>query len=127
MVLSASWLCGEHPGAGLARQRDDRLGSAAPTLDVDRPADDPVVRRRRYRHHAACTSVQRTAFGPALVMPVRCVLKPVVFSPGVSPKYEATSSPLGNRLGSSIAATNLTAVIGPTPGIVISSLQIGCC
>jgi hypothetical protein len=70
-------------------------------------------------HQAAWTSAQRSAFGSALGMLARRVFRPVVFSPSATPKYEATSAPLGNRLESSTAATNLTAAINPVPGVLL--------
>ena len=67
-------------------------------------ADDPLVLvatclahmtigsrgRCRYSDHAACPSAHRTCGAPARISRVRLVRKPVVFSPGMSPRYDAT-------------------------------------
>jgi hypothetical protein len=89
--------------------------SAIPFAQCTRGA----VGRRRYEHQAACPSAHRTCGAPAWVTRVRLTRKPVVFSPGTTPKYEATREAFGNRSTWSRAATSRTAVTGPTPGTVM--------
>src|SRR3954468_1093248 len=72
--------------------------------------------RCRYSDHAACPNAQRTCGEPACVNRVRFVRNPVVCSPGMRPKYDATLDAFGKRSTSSSAATNRADVTGPTPG-----------
>jgi hypothetical protein len=73
--------------------------------------------------HAAWISVQRSAIGAALVIPVRRSRSELECSPGVRPRYDCTRCDVGNRPGSSIVATNRSAVTGPMETFFMALLE----
>src|SRR5262249_770153 len=68
------------------------------------------LRRQRRAAQHACTSVQRTLPGPAFVIEVSRFRSELESSPGTSPRYDSTRCALENRVTSSMAVANLTAV-----------------
>ena len=86
-----------------------------------------AVRRRRCRQivHAPWTSRVRTLDGPTLVIPPCRRRPPELSSRGTTPRYALTALASANRVTSSSAARKVSAVIGPTPGTVISRVATG--
>ena len=97
----------------------------------------PFVRINRMPHDFSCDaaivrisiafaaeySVERTSRSPARDILPGLSLSPDWYRRGVRPKCAATVREHLNREGSSTAALNVSAHIGPTPGTVISRMQ----
>ena len=79
---------------------------------------------RRPRRSSTCFNTHRTCGAPALVNDVRRCRSELEFLPGVSPRYGSSRCAFANRSRSSMAAANLIATTGPTPGTVISRWQV---